>query len=1042
MTTDLMKPENVYALVVGIEKYKAGVEYDLNGPANDALKFADWLLERKVKPENIQLFLSPLDKNAGLLENAITRGFTPESATHDKIAQYIRSQLTRENSRGDLLYVFWGGHGIVTTTDATVRRLFFADTDDDSKWNLDFNSLVESLSTAAYGAGFSQQIFFIDACANLFYQGQAQTIQGEVAGVEFAASGQVERSEQFVLFAAPVYEVATNSTDEGTGHFSKAVLEKLQEQPLFPQMKALAEQIQSDFLNNRKILPAYLIKLGDNQIERASSNPVKTFQLSRAQQIERSKFKLICERLGIELEDCISISQSSVSFLEDHRKSLETPNLLSTDIDQILKVASSISQSPPLTISSANLISDPPILEKWQGRAKEIQILENWLVNNDVKTIGIQGLSGIGKSWLASYIYNKSIGKSEFNAFFWADMSQMPDFILFIQNALIRLDHKTVDKLVYLQDPSQLINEFLKCLKLKKCLIVIDNLETLLDSSRSFIGSYKDFFRSWNERGNTTSKLILTTQVYPLIMEDLSCWLNLQGLDSHNGATLLKELGIQGEMSGLKEFAEIMGGHPKILRLVASLLIRYKPKPHIKDVEEFRLKYIEEILGRLNMSYREKERVIFVSILESHFFSLAKTIQVFLMNLTIYRTRSFNWQAAAVILAEGEKTSSFWEVQEALSEIIGRSLLDKVENKDEYQFQFHPFVWQYLKQKAGILPEGLRDKVITYYQSMTSDDRNTWKTLGNIVPYLEIFYHRCEQNQYKMAFDTLLICDSFLELHGYNSIRIELYKLLERSWKPLEIERKKFTDVLVRLGSAYYFTGQMYLSVAICQKALSIGVELQDRQLESRALGWMGGSYRALGEYPKALTLHQQAVKLANEVGDHDWEAACFINIGNDCYFVKDRKKQLEAYDNALKIAEKYSFRRWEAYALGGLGLTYQALGEYQKAIGYRNRALDISREVKDRREEGYSLWGLGNAYYSNGDLRQAIDYHQKALEVMQSINDLRGILLNLDRLSKLCDLSSQSQELINYCNMIIEIQEEINNPEAVAAILSLNTFD
>jgi hypothetical protein len=258
MTSQPVQPANVYALVVGIEKYWAGAEYDLNGPANDALSFARWLLGQGVDPEHVYLFLSPLDKNRKVLSTAESLGMTPLPAIHDLIAAKIRSRLTSEHgSGGDVLYVFWGGHGIITKTNTTIRRLLFADTDNDTKWNLNVNSLVEALSTFAYGAGFDQQIFLIDACANAYYQGLAQTIQGEAAEVKFAASGEVDRGDQFILFASAEYEVAINESDTGTGRFSKAVLEALQDQSLFPDMSAVTQQVQTMFVKQQKLEPVY-----------------------------------------------------------------------------------------------------------------------------------------------------------------------------------------------------------------------------------------------------------------------------------------------------------------------------------------------------------------------------------------------------------------------------------------------------------------------------------------------------------------------------------------------------------------------------------------------------------------------------------------------------------------------------------------------------------------------------------------------------------------------------------------------------------------
>jgi hypothetical protein len=254
----IVQPSKVRALIVGIEKYQAGPEYDLDGPSGDALKFASWLLDRGVDPEHIYLFLSPLDENREKLSEAEALGLKPLPAIHDLISAKIRSQLTNEYGQGgDLLYVFWSGHGIVTKTDTLTRRLLFADTDDDTKWNLNFNSLVEGLSTFAHGAGFNNQAFFIDACANAYYQGLFQTVQGEAAEVKFAASGEIDRGDQFVLFASAEYEVATNESDIGTGSFAKALFDSLKDQPLFPDMPTITETVQIKFKEKQKLEPVY-----------------------------------------------------------------------------------------------------------------------------------------------------------------------------------------------------------------------------------------------------------------------------------------------------------------------------------------------------------------------------------------------------------------------------------------------------------------------------------------------------------------------------------------------------------------------------------------------------------------------------------------------------------------------------------------------------------------------------------------------------------------------------------------------------------------
>src|SRR5205809_330141 len=92
--------KHTYALVVGIEKYALGD--DLDGPAHDARRFADWLVARGVPHENIALLLSPLDRNRTLLEN--WSGSYLWQATRERVSYAANQWLRRQ--RGELLYLF------------------------------------------------------------------------------------------------------------------------------------------------------------------------------------------------------------------------------------------------------------------------------------------------------------------------------------------------------------------------------------------------------------------------------------------------------------------------------------------------------------------------------------------------------------------------------------------------------------------------------------------------------------------------------------------------------------------------------------------------------------------------------------------------------------------------------------------------------------------------------------------------------------------------------------------------------------------------
>ncbi|WP_446404598.1 caspase family protein [Coleofasciculus sp. C1-SOL-03] len=151
-----VKPERTYGLVVGIEKYHEN-SWNVDGQVNDALKFAQWLSARGVPRDNIRLCLSSLDENGTLAEPT---EWVIEEATESNITTLITDVLS--DKKGDLLYLFWAGHGLITST--RNRRLLCADATKRNWQNLDLDSLLVYLSSDSFK--ISHHICIIDACAN------------------------------------------------------------------------------------------------------------------------------------------------------------------------------------------------------------------------------------------------------------------------------------------------------------------------------------------------------------------------------------------------------------------------------------------------------------------------------------------------------------------------------------------------------------------------------------------------------------------------------------------------------------------------------------------------------------------------------------------------------------------------------------------------------------------------------------------------------------------------------------------------------------
>src|SRR5262245_9271799 len=99
----IANPQKTHAIVVGVETYEVGENWNLDGPANDVYKFVKWLRTRGVPSEQISLFVSPLPENRALLDDL---DVTAQVAEYAAITEALTDMLAEQS--GELLVFFWG----------------------------------------------------------------------------------------------------------------------------------------------------------------------------------------------------------------------------------------------------------------------------------------------------------------------------------------------------------------------------------------------------------------------------------------------------------------------------------------------------------------------------------------------------------------------------------------------------------------------------------------------------------------------------------------------------------------------------------------------------------------------------------------------------------------------------------------------------------------------------------------------------------------------------------------------------------------------
>lgn len=228
-------PDRCCAVVVGIERYEFGTNWNLHGPASDALRFVAWLDKRGLRTENIKVFLSiteDFDRTSIqgvvlrreddelIIELRPDRKIIVERATQELIRKRLVDPSWSQDAQ--VLFIFWGGHGALEDT-SDDRYLYCADACKGDESGINITKQLRYLRSTRFNA-WQYQIVFVDACAELLSVRAKSVPTKSLPERNFKLNPKIK---QFILHAAATGQLAANLRSEATGKFSKTLFEML-----------------------------------------------------------------------------------------------------------------------------------------------------------------------------------------------------------------------------------------------------------------------------------------------------------------------------------------------------------------------------------------------------------------------------------------------------------------------------------------------------------------------------------------------------------------------------------------------------------------------------------------------------------------------------------------------------------------------------------------------------------------------------------------------------------------------------------------------
>ncbi|MCF4968845.1 NB-ARC domain-containing protein [Nostoc sp. CMAA1605] len=214
------------------------------------------------------------------------------------------------------------------------------------------------------------------------------------------------------------------------------------------------------------------------------------------------------------------------------------------------------------------------------GRIEEVSKLTNWIINDRCRLVALLGMGGIGKSSLAVKLAQQIQGEFEFVV--WRSLRNSPPLSEVLGSLL---QFFACGQPVHLSENlGNLISQFMGHLRSHRCLIILDNVESILasgdHSGRYQIGytDYSDLFHQIGEISHQSCVILTSREKTPEIAvlegENLPVRsMQLPGLSAIAALELIKTKSLFcGADSDWQRFIQHYAGNPLALKIVATTI--------------------------------------------------------------------------------------------------------------------------------------------------------------------------------------------------------------------------------------------------------------------------------------------------------------------------------------------------------------------------------------------------------------------------------------------------------------------------------------